>query len=1589
MVHSSNWVRWGMAVLLALCGYAPSRVQAESCGCRASDFDDDLDVDQSDFAHLQMCLTGYSVLSDSACADADLDGNNLVNAEDLRAFIACMSGPGVVPQGGALDNFFISEFIASNGTGLVDEDGEHSDWIEIYNPCIPGANLEGWYLTDDATNLTKWRFPSVIVGKNKFLIIFASGKNRKDPNGKLHTNFKLANEGEYLALVAPDGETVVQAFQPTYPEQLPNVAYGLAQAASKSIQSRSEVKYHVPTSGDSSLGTSWTSPDFVDSTWQDGISGLGFSSVAPAFKVDVYKANISTCDMATAKGVITNTSQQEWAATGTSPIIDFFNSGGAGNYSNNLAFPGMENGADVENYVVQVTGTIVIPSMGEWTFGVNSDDGFELTLTRAGTVFETSFPEPRSTSDTLAVFEITEVGTYNVNLVFYECGGGSALEFFAAPGSYESFNAEAFDLVGDTASGGLAVGVLGGDIATDIGAEMRDVNSSVWVRVPFQVDSPTSYEFMALRMKYEDGYVAYLNGREIARRNSPGTLAWNSAAASDRSITEAAEYEEIDVTTFMRHLVPGQNLLAVHGLNDAANDPDFLVLPELVLGNNVLLAQYLSPPTPGTFNVAGDVDFVRSLAFSTEHGFFNTPFQLAITTPTPDVEIRYTLDGSTPTESNGTVYTGPITISQTSVVRAAGFKLGYITSRVTTRTYLFLADVVQQSPSEQAPGPNWPAPGSSVNGQDMDYGMDPTILNDARYANLVDDALLAIPTISMVTDLANLFSSTKGIYVNAGGDGQAWERPASLELIHPDGTEGFQIDAGVRIRGGYSRSGSNPKHAFRFFFRSEYGSGKLAYPLFGDEGAAEFDKIDLATAQNYSWSFEYGTKNTFLRDFFSRDTQRDMGKPYARGRYYHLYINGVYWGLFYTDERCEADYAATYFGGTDNDYDVIKVAPDNGYTIYATDGDVNAYHELWLMCGETGSSSGYYPTVSNETYQQIRGCNPDGTRNPAYKVRVDIDNLIDYILCTIFVADPDGPAAWGGDFPNNFFAIGDRAGLMGFRFFRHDAEHSMGCSTGDPNEQRTGPYIAGWTFDRFNPWRIHQDLITCTDYRIRFSDRVYQTMFDNGPLTTQNNLNRLIARRDQIDLAVVAESARWGDSKGEPPRNRIDTWLPAVNWILNNYLPNRTSVVAQQLRNKGWFKDPPTTSVAGGSIPVGTEVVLSNTSSPGTIYYTLDGIDPRLPGGAVAPTARTYQPTTTSVTLVPKGARWKYLDNGSDQGTAWYAKTFDDSAWKGPQAARLGYGNDGETSPKLSYGPSASNKYMTYYFRSTFAVGDTSNITELKLRLLRDDGAMVYINGTRVPTPHSVDNMPDTWNYLTRASSAGEEQTYYEASVSPTMLIPNTTNTIAVEVHQVDPTSTDLGFDLELVATKVSTTSDKIIINTNTRLIARVLNGAEWSAAKVADYMVGPANLYINELMADNKVTLEDPDEAGEFPDWFEVYNPNPFPVSMGGMYVTDMLGSPTMWKLPNDVIIQPGEFLVFYADEDTAQGSTHVGFKLSNNGEAVGLYDRDGVTPIDTVSFGVQLKDVSYGRYPDATGGWGKMATPTPWGPNSTLVGQ
>jgi hypothetical protein len=141
----------------------------------------------------------------------------------------------------------------------------------------------------------------------------------------------------------------------------------------------------------------------------------------------------------------------------------------------------------------------------------------------------------------------------------------------------------------------------------------------------------------------------------------------------------------------------------------------------------------------------------------------------------------------------------------------------------------------------------------------------------------------------------------------------------------------------------------------------------------------------------------------------------------------------------------------------------------------------------------------------------------------------------------------------------------------------------------------------------------------------------------------------------------------------------------------------------------------------------------------------------------------------------------------------------------------------------------------------------------------------------------------------------------------------------------------------------------------------------------------------LNELLAANDSTLMD--EAGEYDDWFELHNPTDQAVDLAGMFLSDDLGDPQKWEIPAGTVIEPGGFLLLWADEDADQGPLHTSFKLNADGEELGLFDTlaNGNGVIDSVSFPAQESDVSYGRVPDGNGGWSFMNAPTPGSSNGS----
>lgn len=318
----------------------------------------------------------------------------------------------------------ISEFLASNTAGLRDEDMAFSDWIELRNAGTNTVSLDGWFLTDNDNNLTKWRIPNTNIAAGGFVVVFADSKDRAVPGAPLHANFGLSASGEYLALVKPDGVTIATEFRQVnngYPAQAPNVSYGFSTITTNitAVTTNATLRVRIPAADE---GTNWTTPNYNDTAWTPGTNAVGY-----------------------------------------------------GNY-------------------------------------------------------------------------------------------GSLLR-------------------------------------TDVRAVMSNVNASAYIRIPFTVNAPSNASLITLRLRYNDGLAAYINGLEAVRLNAPTPIGFNSAATTTHS-TLAVEEFRLGTSA----LVEGTNILAIQALNNTASDPNFLVQAELILTSieaESPTPMYFTLPSPGSNNVAG------------------------------------------------------------------------------------------------------------------------------------------------------------------------------------------------------------------------------------------------------------------------------------------------------------------------------------------------------------------------------------------------------------------------------------------------------------------------------------------------------------------------------------------------------------------------------------------------------------------------------------------------------------------------------------------------------------------------------------------------------------------------------------------------------------------------------------------------------------------------------------------------------------------------------------------------------------------------------------------------------------------------
>ena len=664
---------------------------------------------------------------------------------------------------------------------------------------------------------------------------------------------------------------------------------------------------------------------------------------------------------------------------------------------------------------------------------------------------------------------------------------------------------------------------------------------------------------------------------------------------------------------------------------------------------------FLRRATPGGANAPLWLGEVADTEFSVDRGVYQQAFDLRITCETEGATILYTLDGREP--SGGSIFTGPIgtvlepeeviRIGETTTLRAIAMKDGYLSTNVDTQTYLFPSNVVRQPDEPEGFPTTW---------QGADYGMDqdeahlPAIAGDESLSPedakaVIADSLRELPSLSIVLPTDDLFGRTNGIYHHTERRGMDSEREASVELIHPDGKRGFQLDAGLRIQGFTSRNASrNPKHSLRLLFKERYGKSKLAYPLFGDEAAQSFDTLVLRSNAQDAWVYDsVGNRvGQFVRDEWNRRLQRAMGWPACHGTWVHLYLNGLYWGVYNPTERPDDDFMANYYGGDPEDWDVVK----NHEEIIR--GDARAYDALLGLVQNDAKrfSAGYRDFSSNDAYLAVQE-------------HVDVPSMIDYMIHNMYSA--------AQDWPGNFYMARDRSGASGgFKFISWDNEHGM---KSDVNENRTTPHRR----DEDSPTKFHHPLRDNAEYRLLFADHLHRAFFNEGPLAVNARSpswdpahperNRPAALwmeiTREIEQALVAESARWGDYRRTMPYTVAVDFTTLREQLLEDWFPRRSEIVLDQFRDLELYPDleAPIIGQPGGTLSSETKLSMRSrhmvgpfTPNGGKVYYTKDGSDPRLFGGEIAPTAVLYETpfllaeSATIKARLLRGEEWSALN---------------------------------------------------------------------------------------------------------------------------------------------------------------------------------------------------------------------------------------------------------------------------------------------------------------------------------------------------------
>ncbi len=1216
----------------------------------------------------------------------------------------------------AADNLVLSEFMADNTRTLVDEDGQYSDWIEIYNAGTTTVNLDGWYLTDNAGNLIKWRFPATNLPPYGYLVVFASNKNRT--NGPmLHTNFRLDAGGEFLALVRPGGTNIATQYSPQYPGLAPDQTYGLAMIPGQYatlVSTGSTARVLIPASD---IGTGWTAPGFDDAAWLSGVSGVGFDA-------GTNYASFINMGIGTQMLDINSSAYLRFPFTVADP--------------NQLQELAMNLRYD-DGFIAYLNGTEVArgnaPTNATWNSAAPGNHGSEPGLTAALLAdFDTNTPN----------FTLAQQGTAP-GASIQNAGSGSTGKFFrlitdavngqvngvafdrVAPGVFPAITAD-FDFrissAGDPADGFAFLllptstyGTNGQGVAPIMGtgsaeepnypgifavgfdlyehASRNDV-SIHWngvelnnITIPRSTIELVSGAFhrCSLTIEYVSGgaYVTVVISPNV---NSGGGAAFT---AINRQLVAIPQYEcrvqfvgrtgGLDMSVDLDNvnvrflypsglvaaegyrldqwiplLQPGNNVLAIHGLNVQATNKDFFISPELTARSITLQANppvNLAAPTPRALNQPGAEFMAQRPQFSQPGGVFASDLNIELTTPAVGAVIRYSLDGSLPTEQSPQ-YAGPLAITNSVLLTARVWLPGFLPSDPASQSYTLL---------------------------------------DAGAA-------------AFSSGLPVIVIDTFGRAINQDMDPRVTANFTVVDAPKPNGRATLMGIADYHGRIGIEGRG-----------QTSWGFAKKPYNV---EIRDEFDQDQKVSLLGFPAESDWILGNpyndkTLMNDFLAYELYEKMGHYSVRRRFVEVFLNGTrpdgsadpsgkvgtndYVGVYLFLERIKVSPVRV---------DIAKLQPDEN-----TEPDINGGY-MWkkdkaspgdtIFTTTSGQQLRYHDpkpqdlTATQRNWllnhlNQFEGAlySPNwllATGTNHYSWYMDADSFVDQHWLVEFTKQIDG-------YRLSNYMYKDREGkitmapVWDYNLSFGNAYYLRGGAT---NGWYWTNEVEGITQNE-HIWL--RRLITGSssafatsgdpDFRQKITDRWGELR--TGVLSSTNLLGRIDQITNYIWEAQVRDFVRW-------PRINIEQWPnpngaqngtypPTEGWHVNYATPASYSAVIGDMKKwiggrynwiDGQFLKAPVLSRYGGS----TTSPINMLAQAGRIYYTVDGSDPRLPGGGISPNARIYS-NSVALPLEAQVMARAYLP-GTNYMTPW-------TPWSPPAKAIFGYARPSLSITELMYHP--------------------------------------------------------------------------------------------------------------------------------------------------------------------------------------------------------------------------------------------------------------------------------------------------------------